>query len=203
MINLTGYPKARLTDVDLLLDGNSLFNFLSAPENAAVYASLGGSARNKQNYAVSGQTTAQMIADGVAQIDPQYQANKILIGWEGRNHLYQGATILQAQEAIRNYCLARKQAGWRICLLNLTPTTSTNFAVNNTGGSFEAALQAFNQYIAANYKGFADTLVDVRAVSALQNPSNTTIYYDGLHLSTDGYAALIPAINTAIERIRK
>jgi hypothetical protein len=145
-----------------------------------------------------------MVADAATQVDPQVAANKVLVVWEIRNHLYQGATLQQAKDAMRNYCLARKSAGWRrILVLNCSVTTG-GFAFNNTGlSSFEAALLDCNAWLAANYRDFADGLLDTREIAGLQNAADTSAFYDGIHLSTAGYGFLIPAMNDALRRMRR
>jgi hypothetical protein len=204
MLFLAQKGRINLNTTDLVLDGNSLFAYLLNPENAAIYSQLGGSGRTKQNFAVGGQTTADMTADAAAQIDLQVAANKVLVVWEIRNHLYTGATLQQAKDAIRGYCLARKSAGWRrILLLNCSVTTG-GFAINNTGlGTYEAALVDCNNWLAANYRDFADGLLDTREIAGLQNPADTSAFYDGIHLSTQGYEYLVPAINAALTRMRR
>jgi hypothetical protein len=201
---ITGAARIKLSTVDLTLDGNSLFSYLLNTENATIYGTLGGAGRTKQNLAIGGSSTASLASDAATRIDSQVASNKVLIFWECRNHLYLGATLTEAKNAIRDYCLARKSAGWqRILLLNCSPTTG-GFATNNTGlASFEAALLDCNAWMAANYRDFANGLLDVRGIAGLQNPADTSAYYDGIHLSTQGYGYLVPAINTAIGRMRR
>lgn len=194
-------PTIKLADVDLVIDGNSLFNFLLQPANSSVYATLGATDRSKTNLAVSGQTSAQMLADGILQVDPLYRPDRILIAWELTNSLYFGASVAQAQTDFENYCSARKGAGWKIVVLTTLPRNQVPTV--GTIEQYNVNLNSVNAWLKANYKRFADAVVDVRLIPQLLNPSNSSIFYDGIHLSTLGYSHLIPAVNAGIRRVKR
>lgn len=195
------YRAIKLNEVDLVLDGNSLLAYLLQAGNTSVYSTLGGLGRSKQNFAVGGQETSQMIADAATQIDPEYAANKILIAWELTNSLYFGKTVSQACAEFEAYCSARKTAGWKIVVLTTLPRNQT--PTIGTVEQYNINLLAVNNWLINNYKGFSNALVDVRRVPELNNASDTNIFYDGIHLSALGYSYLIPEINRGIAKIKK
>jgi lysophospholipase L1-like esterase len=195
-------PLLKLSDSDLVIDGNSLFNYLLQPANASIYATLGASDRSKINLAVGGQTSAQMLADAATQVDPLLRADrKILIAWELTNSLYFGATPTQAQQDFEAYCSARKLAGWKIVVLTTLPRNQAPTV--GTIAQYNSNLDIVNSWLRSNYKRFADSLVDVRLIPHLLDATNAAIFYDGIHLSALGYSYLIPAINAGIRRIKR
>jgi hypothetical protein len=207
MIFLSGYPGRKLEETDLVLDGNSLFDYWDNPENSASYATLGGPLRTKQNFGVGGQTTAQMAADAAAQIDSTYSPGKVLLVWELRNHLYFGNSVAACVAAMRNYCLARKAVGWQIVLLGTTPASGVNGGYGSseygTPAEFNANLLLIDAAIAAGYREYADRYIAVRQIPGLGDSTNSAIFYDGVHLTNAGYALLAPVINREIRRLRR
>jgi hypothetical protein len=207
MLFLTGRPRRRLSETDIVLDGNSLFDYWDNPENSSSYAALGDPARTKQNFGVGGQTTAQMITDAVAQIDSIYTPGKVLLVWELRNHLYFGESVAGCVAAMRNYCLARKARGWQIIVLGTTPASGATGGYSSpalgTPAQFNSRLLEIDAAISAGYREYADGYIAVRQISGLGDSTNSAIFYDGVHLTNQGYALLAPVLNRAIRRLKR
>jgi len=192
-------PRIDIGDFDLVLDGNSLVAFM--PNQTSAYASLGAPGRAKQNYGVSGQTTAAMIADAPAQIDSQYSINKILVAWEVRNDLYFGTPVSDAIERIRQYCLGRKSAGYRILLIGCLPTIAN--PPSYSAQDFYARLVEANRLMRRDWRNYCDGWVDVEAIPGLADPADPAIYFDGVHLTSAGYVLLFAQVNLELQRLRR
>jgi lysophospholipase L1-like esterase len=146
------------------------------------------------NFGISGQTTTQMSSDAAAQIDVRagnYYRQDILVACEITNDFCNAGTSKeQAFENFKQYCLARKAAGWKVIALNvLERTTNLN---GRTLAEVADMVAYVNARLAAEYAGFADALVDVHALN-LQN----TAGWDGTHPSDAGYALVAQAAEVA------
>ena len=146
------------------------------------------------NFGVDGQTTPQMAAGAVSQIDPLINHDtewNFLAGWEGANHIFldhvDGPT---AYAALVDYYTARKNAGWKVIVMTLLPRG--NWTADN-----ETARQYVNTQLRAHWAEYGVALADVDAITELQTPSNTTNgtwYYDTVHLTRYGYALVADAV---------
>lgn len=163
------------------------------------------------NYAVSGQTAAQMQADAASQIDVilSHANNRItLIAWSGTNDLYFGASATTTYDRIKAYAQARKAAGWRVILLSVLPRTNSG-----TPAGFETDRQAVNASLRADFPtgtayssvltgaSYADYLVDVgndATIGQAGQTTNTTYYLDLVHLTNAGYAIVAAYVKNAI-----
>lgn len=177
---------------------------------AQTVAHLGGN-WSALNFASSGQTTADMIADGVSQVDVQYSEGArrtILIAWSGTNDLYLSASAATTYSRIVAYATARKAKGWRVVILSILPRSGFS-----TPGAFEANRQSVNAMLLADFPSatahtniytgaaYADYLVDVGADSTIGlagQESNTTYYTDLVHLTNAGYAIVAAYVKNAI-----
>jgi lysophospholipase L1-like esterase len=194
-------PRINVNDFDLVLDGNSLVAFMTQSGNSSAYATLGGGGRTKQNFGVSAQTTSDMLADAVSQIDSQYAPSKILIAWEVRNDIYFGASAEIAVARLRQYCLARRTVGYRILAIGCLPTIATppSYSVQD----FYARLTEANRLMRRDWRNYCDGWVDPDAIQGLQNPSDLAAYFDGVHLTPSGYSLLFAAVNAELARLRR
>jgi lysophospholipase L1-like esterase len=194
-------PRIDVGDFDLVLDGNSLVAFMAQPGNSSVYAGLGGLGRAKQNFGVSGQTTIDMVADAVSQIDSQYAPSKILIVWEVRNDIFFGATVSGALARLEQYCLGRRSVGYRVLVIGCLPSIATPSTY--TASEFNQRIAEANRLMRRDWRNYCDGFVDVEAITGLQNPADTSVYSDGIHLNAAGYALLFPAVNLELSRLRR
>ena len=147
------------------------------------------------NFGVSGQTTVQMSADAATQIDVKIAAKyrkNILITWEITNdYCNAGVTKEVAYSDFVTYCTNRRAAGWPVVVLNVINRTTNLNA--RTAADFTAAQTYWNGRLATEFATFADSLVDVNALSL-----QATAGWDGTHPSDAGYALVAAAIKTAL-----
>lgn len=127
------------------------------------------------NLAVSGQTTAQMISDGVAQVDAVFDPvqNDALIMMEISNSIYYGATARQAVNEAAQYCRDRQRRGFRVVCTMIIDRKGLSFA----GTDMTSTIDAANALILAEWNTFCSDLIDPRLVPLLQDSSNAT-YFD-------------------------
>jgi lysophospholipase L1-like esterase len=68
---------------------------------------------------------------------------------------------------------------------------------------FNQLINEANTLIRRDWREYADSFADVATVPSLGDPSDTSVYYDNIHLTNKGYGYLHPEINKAIARIRR
>jgi len=190
-----------LSTHDLVLDGNSLVLNMGQPGNTAVYATLGGAGRAKQNYGIGGQSTINMLSDAASQIDAQYAANKLLVVWEVRNDIFFGASVSGALARLAQYCIGRRSVGYRVLVIGCLPSIATPSTY--TASEFNQRIVEANRLIRRDWRNYCDGFVDVEAIAGLQNPADTSVYSDGIHLNAAGYSLLFPAVNLELSRLRR
>lgn len=161
---------------------------------------LGGTtAFRYYNQGVSGQTTQQMIDDGVSQIDPLYSSFKrdnIVVLWGGTNDLYFGASAATTYSRIVEYATARRAAGYKVIVTTILPRSGGDIP-----GTFEADRQTVNTNIRNNWATFADAVADVAAntdIGEAGDDLNLTYYPDGVHLNNTGYAIVADLVRDQI-----
>ena len=187
-------------DKQLVVDGNSMSDGVggSAPYSDLISTYL-GNAWSISNFAVSGQTTAQMITDAATEIDTTLDEDllcNIIAVWEGTNSLYFGATGAAAYADLVTYCQARQSAGWKVVILTVLPRSNSG-----TPTDFEIHRQTVNTNIRENWQTFADALVDIaadRRLGDLGDQTNTTYYPDLVHLNDAGYAIVAHYVASAV-----
>lgn len=192
-------------DTIIVCDGNSLtFGAGSTGGNtypAQLYTALGGgSTRGIEpgpsgargngnptntvlNFGVSGQTSANMIADASQQIDvPWYNATayprrRILVCGEGTNDIANsGLTAAQAWASLQSYCRARLAAGWYV----IACTTLTWSGANETTrGDYNNLIKAGT--VGVDFSAYCDW--DTAGVVGGD-------YVDVYHLNNTGYGKL-------------
>jgi lysophospholipase L1-like esterase len=151
------------------------------------------------NLGVDSQTTTLMIANSGAKIDANgsgVRPRQIVVCWEGRNDIYNGATATQAYNNLITYCQDRRTAGFLVIVGTLLP--ASGFA---TPATFEADRQAVNTNLRANWNSFADALSDPGAdatVGQSGEDANSTYYVDGTHMTNAGYAIVARIMANAI-----
>ena len=162
-----------------------------------VYNLLGGAGAGytmSTNFAVSGQTTQQMQADAVAQIDAVYDGSKtrnFLIAWEMENDIFinavSGAT---AATNMLNYWNGRKTAGYYV-IGATSPLRGIDITVNNSIKTANTAVKA----APSNYSA----IIDIPALPILSNNRSSVGYQSdfthfnlsGAYTARDAYASAI------------
>jgi lysophospholipase L1-like esterase len=151
------------------------------------------------NQAVSGQTTQQMIDDGVSQIDALHSNLKranIVVLWAGTNDIYFGASAETTYNRIVEYAKARRVAGSKVVVTTILPRSN-----EGTPQTFEANRQYVNTRIRENWTTFADAIADVAANTDIGEPHdelNKRYYPDGVHLNNRGYAIVAHIVRDQI-----
>jgi len=194
------YPfDGGVPDGIVIFDGNSMTAEASSSYPSTAFDLLSGTWFYR-NFGVSGQTTIEMIADGVDQIDSLYSAafsNNVVVYWEVTNDLKLGATRADAQARMVTYCQARQAAGFKVVVGTILPREQVG-----TPETFEADRIAINTYIRENYTDFADVVADVAGDSRIGDAGdcNDTTYYnaDKVHMVDAGYAIVAGIVATAI-----
>lgn len=179
------------TNANFVFDGNGLT--LGGTGGAVPYptllsqkAPLNSNGTDFTNLGVSGQTTQQMIDDAVAQVDALIVADvrNILFAWEIAEDIYVNGDVNAAFTRFKNYCLARRAAGWKVIVLNLTPRSQTT-AFGDSPSQFQTKLNNANALLAAQWTDFSDGFVDLLQDASLATLSGT-YFPDNIHPSTAG-----------------
>lgn len=146
------------------------------------------------NFGVSGQTTTQMSSDAATQIDPLFNATaygqNILVAWEITNDVQNGQVSWpQAYQNFKNYCLARKAAGWKIVVLTVLPRQY--FGPDDV--IFEVGRIATNTLLRLEWPQYADAIADVGDLAMLRP--------DGIHTDDAGYGIVATAVKHSIQSL--
>lgn len=192
--------KFILDEKNIVCDGNSLTQGQGGTTSYPQY--LSGMIQNSsvQNFGVGGQTTQQMEADAVTQIDTQINLKKenILIAWEIGNDVYYNGNVQDACQRFKDYCLNRKQNGWqKIIILNCPPRKQgTQFG--DSEATYNQKLIEINQWLSNNYSSFADELIDLANDARFQNYSPLVYSNDFVHYVNNGYNIIAQKIKEVI-----
>lgn len=142
------------------------------------------------NRGMDSQTTQMMTADAAMDIDP-YAAianiRPVVVAWEIRNDMFLNSiTRAAAYTNFKNYCLARKAAGFKVVAVTL--------AASIAGGTWnETERLAINALMRTETLGvYWDALADVGGDAAFQDYANLT-YYSGDNVHHTGAAKAIIA----------
>ncbi|MEI6519966.1 MAG: GDSL-type esterase/lipase family protein [bacterium] len=133
------------------------------------------------NISKGGITTQGLGELAPAAIDPQLKrttGRSVLVFWEGTNDLVVNkATPEAANEAIKQFCLARRKAGWKkVIVMTVLP--------RDAGGDFETRRISLNQLMRDHYIEYADALVDLSTntdIGVAECYKNRELYPDGVH----------------------
>lgn len=156
------------------------------------------------NISQGGITTQGLAAMAAESIDPLLKGKtgrKVLLFWEGTNDLVLNkSTAEAAQQAMKDFCLARKKAGWqKIIILNILPRA-------NTTPAFETERIKLNQLMRENYQEYADALIDIAAnpeIGSAGSEDNKINYPDGVHLTAQGGAIVAKMVIPSLADILK
>ena len=204
LVKLTESPPFQ-SNGQVVFDGDSLTTGIGAAagqDYPTQCLALINQGLTKTNVAANGQTIPGMAADAAAQIDVLYDAARsrnVLVIWGGENDLYGGASAADTITALSGSCTARRAAGWKVVVLTLLPCSYTD-----TPAGYEAARQAVNTSIRANWATYADRIADIAANTTIGDAGdeeNTTYYADRLHMTAAGYAIVAGIVKTAIESL--
>jgi hypothetical protein len=185
-INLRKKPKlsgpAFFADGVTVFDGNSL-TAGGYPDYVHRHFTDSGVNIKMFNFGVGGQQTTQMMADSSMQVDTQWVAkkNNLLVAWEIGNDIYYNKDVPAACERFKQYCLERKRIAkknghsLKIIVLTCTPRINVD----------DALIQEANAWQLANWRSYADGIIDLRTEPRLANIT-PEYYYDGIHYTDAG-----------------
>jgi|GEM_PF-4932345 hypothetical protein len=140
------------------------------------------------NNAVNGSTIAGAVSRSAA-LDAMLDAShdNYLVVWLGVNEIDNTVGSGQAAyDALKPYIQARLTAGWdKILVYTCTPATLSG---RGAGSQFETVERhIFNDNLRDDLSLLNGVyILDTDTVSELDDPTNTTYYSDGLHLTPDG-----------------
>lgn len=166
-----------------------------------------GSSYSVYNTAVGGATLTNNLASSVTWISQdafktvdskqsRFAKNNICVIWAGYNDMaVRDKNENTTFDALVSYCLARKKQGFKVIVLN-----EPNYAP----GTPETRRLAFNELVRSKWGSFADGFVDVGNNPYLGGTgayANTTYFFDGVHMTSTGYAQITAAVQVEILRI--
>ena len=132
------------------------------------------------------------------QMDGDYQpfAKNVLGAVMGINDLY-GTTGSAEGAALATFCQARQATGWKVLV-----GTQPKFASCTGNSTCETNRQAYNTWIKANWRSFADGLVDLDAVISPNYTGSASAYYDSDgHWSALGNQIVGGLFNAALSQL--
>lgn len=163
---------------------------------AQLQSSYAPSVVGVRDFGVPSATIANMATNSYF-IDlnwPTSATRKIVNVWCGTNDLFFGATSADTYSAYVAYCQARQTAGWKVISFTILPRTGAP-------AGFETSRLAVNALISSNNATFSDAFADVASIPQLSDPTNTTYYADGTHLTNAGYALVAALVKTQVDLI--
>lgn len=198
----SGYARIDLTNANIVVDGNSLSLSSLWPSDLAALSPFSTNGSTVTSVAVGAQTTTNMLSDATTQVDTLIASGKpnIVIAWEIINDLYFGASVATAKANIETYCSGRQAAGFKVVVVNALPTQRANLA--DDLATTQAKLEEMNAWMAASYRGFADALLDTRAIPGLETWSST-YFYDNVHINSAGDDLIAGALTGLLQKLRR
>jgi lysophospholipase L1-like esterase len=166
--------RPALRGANIVVDGNSIstqgYATLGWPQSMRQMLAAQDYQTTVVSYAVSGQSTGDMIRDASAQIDPLLRSDRvsnILIVFEGTNDLYfydlsTANRVALAKQNIRDYCRLRQSAGWFVVLITSSPRANGYPPGTTNPAQYEADMLALDAAIRADYREYADLLFNFR-----------------------------------------
>jgi lysophospholipase L1-like esterase len=212
LANVPAYDPGT-SDPLLLFAGNSLVAGVGATLNAnempnAALAAI-GPGWHRLNQGIGGTTTATWASTYKApRIDPYYSAGRprnLAIFWELSNTIQSGVDGPTAYAEYRSFAASLVASGWTVILLDCLPRSlisgakETARASANAGlaGDFTGATSDARVFLPASGTTYAHALVRVSQIAAMSDPTNTTYFTDGTHLTDAGYALVAADVAAA------
>ena len=177
-----------MANCKIIVDGNSLTVYGGVNLHDKIKANPLTSAATCVGFGVSGQTTAQMIADQQSQIIAAFDPAKknIVIALELGNHIsVDSVTGAVAHASYRQYGQAIRAAGGKF----IACTAFDRNSVASPNPSVRTGINIANNLMRDQWPGYANALVDVqRWLSAVfDNAENRGYWPDGVHYEPFAY----------------
>jgi hypothetical protein len=140
-----------------------------------------------------GRTVANVVTNLTSEVLNRYRAStkNIYALWIGHNDLAAAISGTTVYNSIVSLCNTVKAAGFKIIIF--TETYTTAFA--NT------QVDVMNGLIRTNYATFADSICDVNNITNLIDPTNTTYFSDGIHLTQAAQNEVATLLKPILEAI--
>jgi len=168
--------------VNIIFDGDSQTSEGIYPAKILELLGLNGYASVRNiNYAVSGQTTSQMVNDVSSQVVSRFSSSynqNIVVYFIGYNDTYNGSSVNTGllRDYLVTYYNRLKSAGFKVIMVNLPD------GLNRDG------INVINSMYANDYNRISDVFVNCRESGGVfENYANSTYFSDGVHLSVTGY----------------
>jgi lysophospholipase L1-like esterase len=178
---LSFYLSVLPQSLNIVFDGDSQTSSGTWPQRIIeLLQSRGYTSVRYANYAVWGQTTAQMVNDVTTEVVPRYSQGydeNLVLYYIGYNDTWAGSNVdvTALYEKLVTYYNTLKSAGFKVLMINLPD------GVNRAG------ISAINAMFASKNPDIADIFVNCReAGGVFEDYTNTTWYRDNVHLSTTG-----------------
>lgn len=184
------YTELADKNFNLVFEGDSLTYGIGGtipyPSALARLYPLGSHSR-WYNLGVAGSRMLVEIAARTAAVDAKHDdardnvaillagTNDILISGSSANDIYAGIVAWHD---------ARRLAGFKTICVTVTPSLNS---------SHNAVRAALNDLLRENYEEFSDGIADIALDSRLDDATDTTYYFDGLHMTNEGYAVIAEA----------
>jgi lysophospholipase L1-like esterase len=187
----------------IVFDGDSLTIGTQAtdPYPSQLMRMWGGGVR-WWNLGVGGQGVADMLGDAAEQVDTKYDARRgrnVVVLWGGTNDMaLRLRSPQQVLELTRQYCEERRDQGF---LMVVTTTLPRSGRIDPD--DFEGRRQDLNALLRAQWRDFADALVDVAADPRLGDPGDEMDrrYFDAdrVHLNDTGLGEIAKLVYPALK----
>lgn len=158
-----------------------------------------GSPYTGANVGIGGTQIEAAITRASANVDSRYNSTRldnVCCFFDGSNDMAGAFTAQQVYDNLKIYWAARRAIGWKVVAFTLLP--------RGEDADVETKRQAINTLIKSDSTLY-DALVDLGADATIgeAGDQNNLTYYgaDKTHLTTDGYAVLIPLVVTAIQSL--
>jgi lysophospholipase L1-like esterase len=202
-----GTPDTDCEPTFIVFVGNSLTAGIGASSLEHFYPTQAmneiGCAWEFVNLGISGQTTPEMEARAAVSVDPLIRpgVRNILVVWEGSNHMALAGGFASPEDAylhLKQYCLARRAAGWKVIILTVLPRSGLGVF---SADWFEERRGLLNGLIGANWQSFADGFANVGNEITIGQPGDQfgpLFADDHTHLKDAGYVVPANYVRVAI-----
>lgn len=238
-MRLSTYPRAAVAgaSMKIIAHGNSLVigtgngasgSAASWPTVMQSLAPLAGAGVTVLNRGAGGQGITQMLSSAATAVDANLDPTKlnVLMAWEFTNEVRtNGYNAAAAMAVWIQYCNERRAAaaaaGAKLCVISMTTIPAASAASQPDRDARARAMNAVNVLMRANYRSYADILLDVAAVEPFATLFRNDVWtqatfdavpeylrsdngvVDSVHLGDLGYARVAAAAARAITRVRR
>lgn len=195
--------KLAMATAKIIVDGNSLtvYSSVNLSDKLAANPLLAGA--TFATFGVSGQTTAQMLADQQAQIIGAFDGSKtnIVVALEMGNHIaVDGVTGAQAHTSYKQYGNAVEVAGGKFVACT---AFDRNYNVGAPTPAVRTGINIANNLMRDQWPGYAHAFVDAQSIqpAIFNNADNKGYWLDGVHYEPFAYNLFAGYVAEAISKI--